>query len=344
MVKKLQITIFQPPQLIFLRGSELRGTLAFEICEPKRWHSITVTLIGKAHVSCGEEGTSERLYVNLQVVVWDKEHTVDGTLRSGRHSFPFQFTIPNEQLPHSFGGRNEIGSIRYYVEGRIGTGLFKVDHVVQAEFPFVELVDVNLPQLQQPVRSEVRKTVCCWFCSSGAIMLTAESPRRGYCIGEAIPLNVTVENGSSRQIQVSVMLRKITTFRVRRHVNSKFKSLISLTSGPIQARNTSVWCLANDLRAPNTEPTLTSCDILSVNYVLLVTAMVPLARDSSIIIPLTIGNISFRDPQQASGPPPPPVIPLSGLPQAPSHTLQQGPPSELTTDQPPSYELACQYY
>ena len=116
--------------------------------------------------------------------------------------------------------------------------------------------------------------------------MIAEIPRTGLCIGEVIPLSVTVENGSSQQIRVSVTLEKITTFCPRgNHDKRTLESVVLLTSGLMQARNSSVWRPENELRVPSGfEPISSLCDIIAVEYILLVTAVIPWAINPSIRI------------------------------------------------------------
>ena len=373
MVKQLQISLIQQT---FQPGSEVSGTLSFETEEPKGYQYIMVSLIGRAHISwtvhenhggAGHHGhhsghhghhgghhehsyqvTGTREYVNLQVVVWSKEQSCDGKLHSGHHNFPFQFTIPNQRLPSSFGGR-KIGNIRYFVEGRITTGLLKFDRVVEAEFPLVEVVDINLPELQRRIGGGVQKTICCWFCASGPITLTAEGPRKGYCIGEAIPLTVTVNNASSRRIQASVKLQQLITYRAQGRVGYDRTSVLHLSSGPMRERST-VW-LPEIIVPLETVPTLASCDIITVEYILVVKAVIPSAINTSIKIPLTIGNTPFREVSSLD---PPPEVPLMthhhhlNSPHTHHHHLNElpsypPPSSELTSYPPPAYGLALQY-
>ena len=334
MVRKFAVVLSQPSQGVFHPGSELEGKLTFELSEPKAYHYIKVAIIGEARVYHGDKHQSiHRQYINSQVIVWSKEQAIDGRLQSGPHSFPFQYTLPN-RLHSSLFVPTCRCVIRYYVEGRIGTGGGKFDHTIRVDFPVVELVDVNLPVLQRPIRGVVQKTIGSWFCASGQIRLTAECPRRGYSIGEGISLKVIVENGSRRQIQILVRLWRIAITKF--HFDKK-SILNYLTRSPVPAGRSEILHFEDHLRVPPTIPRVASCDIFELKYVLQVTAVIPWSINSSVRIPLTIGNIPLRDPRQdVSDPPPPPVSSSRTHPQ-------QGSPSKLTTDPPPPYELAYQY-
>ena len=313
----------QPPQQIFTSGSVVSGTLTFDLDKPRSYEYISVSLVGRAEVwwKVGKQHyRGFRKYVNLQIIVWKKEQVPDGKLQPGHYCFPFRFTLPNGQIPASF-CRNRDNYIRYYLEGRIGTGLLKFDHITEADLPVTEVMNINLPRLQRPVRGELQRTRCFWCCASGTITLTAEIPRSGYCIGEVIPLNCMVENSSSQQTNVSAKLQQIVTYivrdRARDQVYTKKSSLsvLSALSEPIRARTSSVWSPGEEFKISTaTAPTLLSCDILTVVYVLIVTVVIPWSINcQKITFPLTIGNVQFCDPREATGSHPSTTVPLLNL-------------------------------
>ena len=203
MVKDFKIVLNAPPQGVFFSGSDVSGILVVQVNEAKSYRSIQIILVGKAHVSWSDENTcqytSNETCINLSASVWTKEQVLTQELHAGVHSFPFRFQLPT-RLPSSFHG--SAGWIRYYVEGRIVTGMLKFDHTVKAPITVVEVVDINASQFQTPLRAEKQKTLCCLMCASAPITLTVELPRHGFCYGEIIPLKVTLENGSSRQLRL----------------------------------------------------------------------------------------------------------------------------------------------
>ena len=310
MVQDFKVILNQPPQQSYFPGSEVSGIVSFQVTEAKRYSYVKISLLGGAHVAwsvttgSGDHQTTHyysanRDYINLQTVVWS--HYNDGVLYPGPYSFPFQFMIPNQRLPPTFGKKPNLhNGIRYEVEGRIGTGVPKHDHVIHAEFPLSEVVDTNIPQLQEPARATVTKTVCCWCCASGPITLTAEIPRTGFCIGEVIPLNVHLENGSSRQIRLSVTFQQRVVYRAQGRHRYGSDQVLRLLSGPMQPRTPTLWSPGDELIIPLIEPTLTSCDIINIGYFLKVSAHIPGAIRSSVDIPIRIGNVPRQDPNQAS--------------------------------------------
>ena len=309
MVKDFKLILNQQS---LIPGSELSGVLSFRVTEAKSYKYAKISLFGRAHVHWSETtGTGEhrttryysatREYLNLHVLVWSQQQAPNGKLHPGPYSFPFQITIPNQRLPPTFGRKNGTGSILYGVEGRIGTGALKFDHVVQAELPFVEVVDINFPRLQAPARREVTKTICCLCCASGPITLSVEIPRTGFCIGEVIPLSVNLENGSNRQIQLSATLQQRVVYSAQGHHRYGGGRVVRLLSERLQPRTPTLWSPGENLIIPlTTETTMTSCDIIQVAYFLIVSAQIPGAISSSVEFPILIGNVPYRDPNQAS--------------------------------------------
>ena len=323
MVTDFKVTLNRPPQQLFFPGSEVSGTVLFQINEPKDYKYVRVAVCGYAHVhwtpppleegerSTYEQGTyyvAHREYVNLQSIVWCKDQSPEQTLHIGQHSFPFQFSLPN-RLPASFGVPTADGCIRYFVEARISTGWLQYDQIAVAEFPVVEIVDINIPQLQAPVSDTAEETICCWYCASGPISLTVETPRSGYCIGEVIPVTINIQNRSRRETKASVTLRQRVVYTARERHPVKIHDFLKILSGPIPPRNPSVWSPGEGLKIPlTTIPSLLSCDIIEVSYFLMVSVVLPVpwAEDVYVGLPLRIGNTPLRDPYPSA---PPPVIP-----------------------------------
>ena len=303
----------------------MNGVFSFQVTEAKHYSYVEIGLCGRAHVSWigGPSAplqiflySAKREYVNLSTIVWSEQQAApNGMLYPGSYNFPFRFTFPSGRLPPTFG--NSTGSIRYGVEGRIGMGDPKFDHVIRVDVPLSEVVDTNIPQFQIPARAAATKTVRCWSCASGPITLTAETPRTGFCIGEAIPLNVHLENGSSRQVQISATLYQKVSFKAEEYCRTydrrplmhqsntlhlEFfaageyragdgRQVLSLLSGPMQPRSSSTWSPEDELIVPLVEPTLTSCDIINVAYLLIVAV----GSSCSVHIPIVIGNVPGQD-------------------------------------------------
>ena len=187
--------------------------------EPKSYKHISIQFLGRAKVHWTERRgggsgrydgggrtvhhTSEEVYVDLKQSLWNADQSPDSCLPPGQHIYQFRFGIPHN-APSSFQGT--VGSIRYELHGWIGKGPWKFDHVVHHSVLVQQVVDMSNPCLQQPMRQEVQKTVCCLWCASAPIVLTVTVPKRGYSIGEILTIHVTIENGSCRHITLKASL------------------------------------------------------------------------------------------------------------------------------------------
>ena len=285
------------PHQPFNPRSRVAGAFLIGVDEPKSCKHIFIQFLGRAYVRWTEtEGTgnnsrmvsytSSEVYVDVRQTLWTADQSPDGRLAPGQYSFPFRFDIPS-RAPSSFEGT--VGSIRYELHGRIGTSPLKFDHKLAVRVPVQQVVRINEPRLLQPVRQEVQKTVGCLFCTSAPIVLTVTAPKTGYCIGETLPVHVSIENGSSKRITITATLCQGVVYMVRhRHKYSK-KALVHIRSDEIAPHITREWDPA--LQIPETEILdERSCFIIQMSYYLKVTAIIPWGFNLSTKIPLKLGN------------------------------------------------------
>ena len=326
-MKDLRITLVQDrPDQPFYSGSSVTGSLLVDVDEPKSYKHISIQFLGSAYVHWTEtrsEGSGDNrrtrtvhysssvVYVDVAQTVWTADQSLDGRLPPGQHSFPFQFGIP-PTAPSSFEGT--VGSIRYALHGRIGTGLLKFDHRIEVRIPVQQVVRVSDPRLLQSVCQEVQKTVCCLCCASAPIVLTVTVPKTGCCIGETLPVHVSIENGSSRCITLTASLCQGIVYTAQGHHRYSRKTLVGIGSDEIAPQVTRDWDPM--LQVPATEVLdEQSCSIIQVSYSLNVTAVIPRALNLSTAIPLKLGNVPEQSPLGGSTLPPQPPPQVQPLPQ-----------------------------
>ena len=320
MPKEFRLELTNPPQGVYFPGMLVTGTVVCATDEPKsNYRQILVTLRGGAQVRWSETSgsgqnqttvsySSNEEYISSSVVLWDK--TVNGQggdFPVGSYRFNFSLQLKGvhcgTNLPASYTGT--VGSISYSLEARISKSVLKLDEKAVATLNVGNVVDINgRPQLASPLAMEVRKTLCCLCCASGPIVITARIPRTGFCAGyDTIPVEITVENGSNRQVQylqISLTRKVIYTARGRHRYDIKILQTARTTRAI--APNETTVVRPDPIPVPSDiPPTQTCCSILTVNYFLVVTASLSYSISPLIELPIVIGNV----PLGAGGSPPP---------------------------------------
>ena len=344
-------------------NSDVTGHVLLVTDEAKSgYKAIEVTLKGYATVCWSEtegSGDNERTvtyyshedYIANTAVLWSKDSAPGGQIAPGSYQFQFslRFQADGGPLPPSF--HSTVGKIVYEVEAVIiKTAALKFNTKFAVELPYSPAIAAD-PGVLEPKILQVQKTLCCLCCASGPISITARIPRSGYCIGvgDTIPLEVDIENGSSRQIrQLQAILIRMVTYIAQGHHRSQPKNLLLVSSGtPIQPGNSSTW-RPPPLSIPDTEPSITTCKIINLGYILKVQAII----SGVIIYPnvnfnLFLGNVpvSGIDGSQplpssalpATDPYPAPPVPIAsqGTPYPTDPTLYPQPIPQPAAFAPP---------
>ena len=317
-------------QAIYTVPGEVTGNVVVVTDKPKLYNAITVTLrgnaeahipVGRAHVRSHEE------IICKTIELWVQEQISNRVLSPGEYVFPFKFTLQPlfGRFPSSFLGSN--GHIRYAVDAKIVSNdrHFPLrDKTVSAIIQVVNRVpvDINKPDLMSPFRCEIEKTNCCLCCISGAIHLTVSMPRRGFNIGECIPITTSLDNGSRRVITLRATIVQTVTYRVRERTIIDPQAVYSLLSPQVPGRTTYHWTPAEQIVITEAAlPTINNCGIINLQYSLKIEAIIPWATNAVINIPITLSNV----PQQSL------------------ERQQPHPPTQhaslLSSDSPPPYGL-----
>ena len=304
---KVRLQLNPSPNGVYLAGTSVTGTVVAVTSKPKHFKTIEVRIVGEATVHWTETIThgsgrsgprttetvtyhSHETYIDTFVRVWDKETCGGSSFPVGSHSFPFSLQLVGN-LPSSYEGT--VGRIQYKIICKVG--LLKRNKTCEAVLTVASVVDINSPSLLQPQSMEVQKTICCWCCASGPIVITARIPRSGYCtVTDAIPLEVVIENGSNRNIRnVAASIRKVVQYTASGKHRYNSAIIIAIVSDRITAHNSLTWHPTRII-VPNTVLTITNCEIIKVYYCLDIVASVPWVISPSISFPITIGNIPLQ--------------------------------------------------
>ena len=285
----------------FLVGQTISGCLHFTLTEPKSYKQIFVNLHGRALVKWTETRTSgsgrhthtytvayraEETYVNTSVLLWSDYQSSNGKIGPGTFNLPFQLEIPSNCFG-SFEGR--YGNIRYSIQGHIKTGRLKFDHTISIPITVNRKTDINISRLLVPAHRSRQKQVG-FFCFGTNVEFTASLSRTGFCIGHSLPLTVNVVNGSGRRIKMRASIQRFCMFHAQGHTRHTREKVAVILSPHISAHSQYTW-QEGGLVVPMLEPSFTESQIIKIQYYLKVTAVIPWASNSSVLIPITLGNV-----------------------------------------------------
>ena len=305
-MRGFRLELIEPPNGIYFFGNTVTGSVICEVDEPKNYKQIMVKLEGKAKVHWAQsqgsgksrrsrQYTAQEDYISTRIILWDKERNgLGGKFPPGPHRFPFSFPLSGANLPASFSGL--YGKIKYTMEARIVKESFlSKDTVAMTTLNYVDAVRIDQPEFSQPVYGEISKTVCCLLCASSPIVMTAQMPRTGFCIGQDIlPLEVSVENGSSRTIRcIRVSLEREMLYFADGDRQFERRQTQLVASQPIRSRNSMVFRPDNVVVPVNTVPSLRNSGILSLNYYIVIAAVINWSINANIKIPVILGNVKY---------------------------------------------------
>ncbi len=284
-------------------GSTVRGELRVSVDKPKEYDGIYLTLWGAATVRwqvSQDRHTvtffNREMYVHNQVPVWEAKNSPTGDLPVGEHHFPFSFWLP-ENVPPSFEGK--YGQVRYEVAasitaiGSLTRPSVKSKHLVAAHL----IVEDERPRpdilrrYNQPITVVKTKALKFLFFRSGSVSARVDIPRRGFSPGEIIPINVKVNNQSSRQVSVASVLQRVDTFTESRGTQRTVHRLIAETvSSPIRPGVNASYEGRKLVIPVDVQKTLRGCSCISVEYYLIVVVRIPWSFNKKIKIQITIAN------------------------------------------------------
>ena len=299
---------------VYFAGSNVEGSVSLELSEPKKTQGISIVFSGKAYVHWTEQyttgsGNNQQThtvhYSDTQIIFSDVFIQLWGNgkdsqeFAAGKYEFQFKFQLPSDLvLPTSF--ESHIGYIRYSLLARIQRS-WKFDHTTTRAITVNEIVDINTSQLTAPLSSSNEKSLCCLCCASGPISLSVKTDRGGYCPGESIAISTEAENHSNRRIScVRATLKQVVVYYARGRSRTIVKIIQRIEGPGIDPNGSSNW--SNELLPiPTTVPSINSCRILNLSYILTVTLGIPRAIDLHVTIPIMIGNVPFRGGDFATG-------------------------------------------
>ena len=227
---------------IYTTGSDVTGQVVINASKQVNYDQIIVSLKGEGRVypgklvsyvrgpKCAGHHHGEVYCAKSTILLDNRNQLTRQTLPAGEHRFPFRFKLTGSRLPTSFKG--SLGYISYFVGAKVVRSSFKNDIVASVEIPFVETVDINCDQLLKPVCIEDKKTVYSLRGASSPITLRVQLDHSGFCIGERIPIQADVQNGSGRNVTLQAKLVRKSQFGAADHQVDRTSEVLKTVSGP----------------------------------------------------------------------------------------------------------------
>ena len=233
-------------------------------------------------------------------MLWNRKDEGGIPLCPGLHEFPFAFLLP-PRIPSSF--ESSVGCVRYELYGRIVTSSVKFDRIVKIDIPVLEVVDINSnPLLRAPSCTQVHKRVWSAVCKFTDVRMSVKLPRVGFCVGEDIPLSITLggERQSRDQISIMATLKQVITYAAKGNKTCYDKATVVQTkAGPSSSMvDGSVAAMAR-LKIPEEIATTQDFGLVNIAYSIKVVACVAWAQRLVCRIPIILGNIPFASDHES---------------------------------------------
>nr|XP_054756454.1 arrestin domain-containing protein 2-like [Lytechinus pictus] len=308
--------LFANGKNVFTAKEHVAGEVLITLAEPMKVKTVEVTLRG--HAKATKSGNllkpGEQDKTKLGQVVNEYLNTKlnltagSSTLPTGQSRLPFSFLLP-EGLPTSFESKH--ARIRYWLEASIiRASWFKSKRRTLQGFTIIEHVDVNQPELLAPVQESREHTIGC-LCRK-SFQATVTLNRKGYCAGESVQINLELVNGTKKSLQSQTTFLQKIEYRVKGRTHTDSQQINALDLGMVQ-RTQRHFSGNYYIQVPSIAPSINSCKIITVGYVLQFTVSIPGTKEKVIFdCPVAVGTIPFRQGPPINHYPSPPHQPSPG--------------------------------
>ncbi|CAL8336794.1 thioredoxin-interacting protein [Gadus morhua] len=297
-LKTFEVVFSDPSKAFYCSGDKVAGNVVVEVSEVTKVSVLKVLGVGcgKVEYAKGKQKCREEIdYLKYEEVVHldNQTRAPDGsfTLRPGnKYEFMFGFELPAPGcLVSSYAGK--FGYVRYYVRAVMERPCAPPQHC-EKSFEVEEPLDINTPDLLAPVAASKHKKVSCLFIPDGQVSISARIDRKGFCEGEEISLNAKFENSCSRIVVPKAAIVAKHSYQAGGRVKVLKQKLTSVRGNHIISGMCDMW-QGRTIRVPKLQPSLQGCDIIKVDYVLMVYVHIPGSDKMVVELPLVIGTGPF---------------------------------------------------
>lgn len=288
----------------FSPGEIIYGDVYLKTNEELTLREIRIEFYGEAKVFWTEAPRKKRLgmrdytnyeqYLNIAATVYGKAPGQIGAnpvLSPGEHSFPFEFRLPEANLPSTFEGKH--GYVKYWLKAILDRP-WKDDMTVVEPFTVTERVDVNLPEFLRPSQIQEDRNMGCLCCVSGPLSVTARADRGAYCSGELMTVTVYANNQTSHRILgVELELIQDTIFIAsggKRTFTTEIIATVTKAGKTPNAEGNDFFEMVPVL-IPSLTPTMKSSRCIKISYQIKFTLLLRGSVNFRLQLPITIGSL-----------------------------------------------------
>ncbi|XP_030267079.1 thioredoxin interacting protein a [Sparus aurata] len=294
-VKTFQIILSDPCKTFYCGGDKVSGRVEVEVNEVTRVSAVKVRALGCAKVEYAkgkQRCRQEAEYLRYEEVLRLDEQPTDSdgsvVLRPGnKYQYTFGFELPQHgQLVSTYKGK--FGYVHYYVKALMERPQQPILECKKA-FEVEEPLDVNTPDLLTPTGGMKEKKVTCMFIPDGQVSLNAKIDRRGFCEGEDICINAKFENTCSRIVVPKAAIIAKHTYQANGRTKIFRQKLSSVRGNHIISGMCDAW-QGKTIRVPKIKPSMLGCNIIRVEYALMIYIHIPGSEKLILELPLVIGT------------------------------------------------------
>lgn len=300
-LRVFQLQLSDPGRSFYCSGDKLSGSVRLEAAQPCRLSGLRVTASGRARVELRGGGSRRSRGREQEYLRYEEELRLEEELSTDSDgcfllpagktlSFQFGFELPPPgRLVSSY--RGKLGSVRYFVRAELLQPSLDALRC-EREFEVEEPLDVNRADLLAPVCGSSQKRVTCMFIPDGRVSIVARIERRGYCEGEDISINAKFENTCSRIVVPKAAIIARHSYQVDGRTKVSRQKLSAVRGNHVISGMCDMW-QDKTIRVPKLKPTLLGCDIIKVDYTLIIYLHIPGSEKLVLELPLVIGTIPF---------------------------------------------------
>ncbi|XP_028316764.1 thioredoxin interacting protein a isoform X2 [Gouania willdenowi] len=294
-IKIFELQLLDPTKTFYCGGDTVSGRVQVEVTEMTRVSAVRLVAVGRGKVEYAkgkQRCRQEAEYLRHEAVLRLDEQPTDSdgsvVLRPGnRYEYMFGFELPQQgQLVSSYKGK--FGYVHYYVKAVMERPQ-QPPLMCRKSFEVEEPLDVNTPDLLAPTGGSKEKKVTIMFIPDGQVSLNAKIDRRGFCEGEDICINAKFENTCSRIVVPKAAIIAKHTYQANGRTKVIRQKLSAVRGNHIISGMCDAW-QGKTIRVPKLKPSMLGCNIIRVEYALMIYIHIPGSEKLILELPLVIGT------------------------------------------------------